>query len=171
MAKKWTSLYGNIPAERRARIEEQVAKDLAEMPLAEVRRARELTQQQIARGLQVNQAWVSKLERQTDMYVSTLRSYVEAMGGQLEIVARFEDGAVRLKQFDELDREITEWVQATKDRLEDSAPNAVLLPHVSIWNPPPTNARIWQWGDRSITPGSQTPGGNTTAPDDEAVAA
>jgi transcriptional regulator with XRE-family HTH domain len=168
MAKKWTSLYGNIPAERRARIEEQVAKDLAEMPLAEVRRARELTQQQIARGLQVNQAWVSKLERQTDMYVSTLRSYVEAMGGQLEIVARFEDGAVRLKQFDELDREITDGVQATRDRLEDSAPNAVLLPHVSIWNPPLTSARIWQWGDRSITPGSQTPGSNTTAPDDKA---
>src|SRR6266568_2561785 len=161
MAKKWTNLYGNIPAERRARIEEQVAKDLAEMPLAEVRRARELTQQQIARGLQVNQAWVSKLERQTDMYVSTLRSYVEAMGGQLEIVARFEDGAVRLRRFDELDPEVTDSVQATRDRLEESAPNAVALPHVSIWNPPPTNVRIWQWGDRSITPASQTPGSNT----------
>src|SRR5438067_2029563 len=84
MAKKWRDLYGAIPAERRARIEASVAQDMAEMPLAEVRRARELTQQQIARNLEVNQAWVSKVERQMDMYVSTLRSYIEAMGGDLE---------------------------------------------------------------------------------------
>src|SRR5262245_54397054 len=77
MAKKWRDLYATIPPDRRACIEAEVTRDLAEMALAEVRRARELTQQQIAKNLDVNQAWVSKVERQTDMYVSTLRSYIE----------------------------------------------------------------------------------------------
>lgn len=108
MAKKWRDLYATIPPDRRARIEADVARELAEMALAEVRRARELTQQQIAKNLDVNQAWVSKVERQTDMYVSTLRSYIEAMGGELEIVARFGDKAVKLRQFEDLDRGHTE---------------------------------------------------------------
>src|ERR1700730_614013 len=121
MTKKWRDLYENIPTERRARIEAQIAKDLAEMPLAEVRRARELTQQQIARSLEVNQAWVSKLEHQTDMYLSTLRSFVEAMGGELEIIVRFDDGAVRLRQFEEIDREASDWVQS-RSGSEQSVP-------------------------------------------------
>lgn len=105
MAKKWRDLYTKIPPDRRARIEAEVAQDLADMALAEVRRARELTQQQIAKNLDVNQAWVSKVERQTDMYVSTLRAYIEAMGGELEIVAHFGDKVVRLRQFEDLDRD------------------------------------------------------------------
>jgi len=49
------------------------------------------------------QAAVSKLERRTDMYLRTLRSYIEAMGGQLEIIARFPGQAVRIMQFETLD--------------------------------------------------------------------
>jgi hypothetical protein len=45
---------------------------------------------------------VSKLERRADMYVSALRTYVEALGGELEIVARFPDGAVRITQFEQI---------------------------------------------------------------------
>lgn len=103
MAKKWRELYSKIPAERRARIEAQVAKDLAEMPLQELRRARALSQVRIAEILGMTQPEVSKIEHRTDVYLSTLRSYIEAMGGELEIVARFPDGAVRVNQFKDVD--------------------------------------------------------------------
>jgi len=57
---------------------------------------------QLAVSLHVKQASVSKLERRTDMYISTLRGYIKAMGGDLEIIARFPDGSVRINQFEEL---------------------------------------------------------------------
>jgi transcriptional regulator with XRE-family HTH domain len=72
------------------------------MPLQELRRARELTQTTLAELLHTSQPEVSRMEHQADMYVSTLRRYVEAMGGALEIVARFPDGAVEITQFHEL---------------------------------------------------------------------
>jgi transcriptional regulator with XRE-family HTH domain len=163
MAKKWTTLYDNIPADRRAKIEAQVTKDLAEMPLSEMRRARELTQQEIARSLDVNQAWVSKIERQTDMYVSTLRSYVEAMGGELEIVARFHDRAVRLSQFEEkLDSELNKPAEA-ENQPKQSIPSAESAPigHPAIWTSLPSEVRIWRSGDQTATTRSQTPSINT----------
>jgi len=49
----------------------------------------------LAEALNVQQPSIAKLERRTDMYVSTLRSHIEAMGGQLEIIARFPDGPSR----------------------------------------------------------------------------
>jgi transcriptional regulator with XRE-family HTH domain len=69
------------------------------MPLQELRHARRLTQQELAEHLESGQAAVSKLERRTDMYVSTLRRFIEAMGGELDIIARFPDGDVRLTNF------------------------------------------------------------------------
>ena len=60
-----------------------------EMLLGELRRAMALTQQGLADRLQVNQPAVAKLEQRTDMYISSLRSYVESMGGQLRIIASF----------------------------------------------------------------------------------
>ena len=74
---------------------------LREMPLHELRLARQKTQTQLASVLDVQQAAVSRIERRADMYISTLRSYIEAMGGRLEIVATFPDGAVRLTQLGE----------------------------------------------------------------------
>ncbi len=103
MAKKWRELYEKLPAERRAQIEKEVARDLAEMPLQELRRAREMSQTRLAEVLGTTQPEISKIEHRTDLYVSTLRSYIEAMGGDLEIVARFPDGAVRVRQFKELE--------------------------------------------------------------------
>jgi transcriptional regulator with XRE-family HTH domain len=61
--------------------------------LRELRRARELTQAQLAQGLRVSQAQVSRVESQADLYLSTLRSYVEAMGGELELRVVFGDGS------------------------------------------------------------------------------
>ena len=72
------------------------------MDLAEVRRALKLSQDEIARTLQIGQGSVAKIEKRADMYVSTLRRFIEAMGGELEIVARFPDHAVRIKTFAEL---------------------------------------------------------------------
>jgi DNA-binding transcriptional regulator YiaG len=104
--KKWRDLYDRIPADRRARIEAQVAKDLAEMPLNELRRARELSQTQLAKAMDTAQSEVSKIEQRTDLYISTLRSYIEAMGGELEIIARFPDGAVRINQFGDVENRV-----------------------------------------------------------------
>lgn len=56
----------------------------------------------LAKKLRARQATISKLERRTDMYVSSLREYIGAMGGKLEIIARFPDGAVRINQFRDL---------------------------------------------------------------------
>ena len=71
------------------------------MPLNELRQARALSQVKLAETLHVNQAAVSKIERRTDMYISTLRAYIRAMGGDLEIVANFPDGEVKIANFGE----------------------------------------------------------------------
>lgn len=60
--------------------------------LAQLRQARRLTQTQLAGALGVSQAQVSRVENQADLYLSTLRSYVQAMGGELELRAVFPDG-------------------------------------------------------------------------------
>ena len=90
--------------ERRARVDARVRAALEEMPLQELRRARELSQSRLAELLEMTQPEVSKIEHRTDLYISTLRSYIEAMGGELEILARFPDGAtVRVTQFEALE--------------------------------------------------------------------
>jgi len=102
MAKKWRDLIGKLPAERQERIRAGTAALLAEMPLYALRQAREQSQTALAKELGGSQASVSKMERRTDMYLSTLRSYIEAMGGELEIIASFPDGKVRINQFKEI---------------------------------------------------------------------
>ena len=99
MAKKFRNLLDKMPEERRQRIEEHTRQLMAEMPLQELRKALQLTQQQVAATLSMNQAAVSKMEGQTDMYVSTLRRFIEAMGGELRIVAHFPQGDVEINQF------------------------------------------------------------------------
>lgn len=100
MAKSFRILERRMSARARARSEEKARKLLAEMPLNELRAARQLTQEHLAKRLRVKQASVSKLERRADMYISTLREFVAAIGGELEITARFPEGEVRITQFD-----------------------------------------------------------------------
>ena len=69
------------------------------MPLQALRRALNLTQQQVAASLGINQVAVSKMEGHTNLYVSTLRRFVEAMGGELHLVAYFPAGNVGISQF------------------------------------------------------------------------
>ena len=96
----------NLPKERQEAITKRTAELIAEeATLRQVREARARSQEAVAQKLHIKQAAVSKLERRTDMYLSTLRSYIEAMGGKLEIIARFPDQTVRITQFEALDPE------------------------------------------------------------------
>ena len=61
----------------------------------------------LAQILRTKQANISKIERRTDVYISTLRDYIEVMGGELEITARFPDINVRINQFHQLDSKAT----------------------------------------------------------------
>lgn len=72
------------------------------MPLQELRQAHQMSQECLAKILLTKQANVSRMERRADMYISTLRSYIEAMGGRLEIIARFPDGEVHINQFEDI---------------------------------------------------------------------
>jgi predicted XRE-type DNA-binding protein len=100
MAKSFKMLKDRLSDGSRARIQKRVQDALEEMPLAELRQARKFTQQQIAESLKIKQASVSKMECQTDMYISTIRKYVEAMGGRLEIIAKFPEGSVKIDNFE-----------------------------------------------------------------------
>lgn len=104
MAKNFRELQAKMSSERRARSEAKAKRMIEEMALDELREARELTQEQLARALKIKQAAVSKMERRTDMYLSTLQGVIRAMGGELEIRAIFPDGTVRINQFQELRR-------------------------------------------------------------------
>ncbi len=84
---------------RRRRIDAIKSEMLAEMPLHELRRARALTQRDLAEKLSVNQPAVAKLEQRADVYISSLRSYIEAVGGRLKIVAEFPEGEVAITNF------------------------------------------------------------------------
>lgn len=103
MARNYNELRAKIEPDRRERVEKRVAEAIRAMPLDEIREARALTQMQLAEVLQVSQGAVSKVERRTDMYISTLRSYVRAVGGDLQIRAVFPDGEVVIDQFGQLD--------------------------------------------------------------------
>ncbi len=73
---------------------------LAELLLSEIRKLAGKSQQQVVRALGIKQPSLSKLEKQSDMQISTLRKIVKALGGELEVVARFPKGSVKLDQFD-----------------------------------------------------------------------
>ena len=102
MVKKFSELRSRMSPQSQARAEAKAQAMLAEMPLNELRKARGLSQKMLAEVLNVQQPSIAKMEKRTDMYLSTLRSHIEAMGGQLEVVARFPDGAVRISNFSEL---------------------------------------------------------------------
>jgi len=91
-----------MPAERQRGIERRFQKSLAAMPLDQLRKAQQMTQLQLAGILGVNQGEVSKIEHRSDICISTLADYIEAMGGRLEIRAVFKDREVRITQFEEL---------------------------------------------------------------------
>lgn len=100
MANKFTDLVARRSPESRERVDAIYKQLRAEVPLHELRQAQQLSQAALAKTLHVNQAAISKMERRTDMYISTLRDYIRAMGGELDIVATFPVGQVKIENFD-----------------------------------------------------------------------
>jgi transcriptional regulator with XRE-family HTH domain len=85
---------GGLSPARRAKIEGRARELIGEeMALQQLRKALHLTQEQIARCLNIGQDSVSRIENRSDLLISTLRSYVEAMGGELKIVVAFKEGS------------------------------------------------------------------------------
>ncbi|MGF1676388.1 MAG: XRE family transcriptional regulator [Rivularia sp. (in: cyanobacteria)] len=92
MAKNLNEIIQKLPPSRVEKIEARAAQLIAEyMTLQDIRKARELTQERIAELLGIRQDSVSKLEKRTDLLLSTLRGYLNAMGGELELVVKFSD--------------------------------------------------------------------------------
>jgi transcriptional regulator with XRE-family HTH domain len=100
--RSFKGLTKGFSPERKARVAARVDVLKKSMALHELRQARERSQEELARELKVGQPAVAKLERRADMYVSNLRRYIEALGGSLEITARFPEGSVNIVNFGEL---------------------------------------------------------------------
>ena len=97
MARPWSEIRNRMSPEQRKRVEEKKNEFLKEIRLAELRRAVDKTQHDIAEYLGVSQAAISKLEQQPDMLIKTLSKYVEGLGAELVVSARFPDGDVEIK--------------------------------------------------------------------------
>jgi transcriptional regulator with XRE-family HTH domain len=94
MPRNVNDIIDSLSPAQRKKIERRAAQLVAEeMTLRQLRRARKLTQQKIAKSLKIGQEGVSKLEQRTDLLLSTLRSYVNAVGGSLTLIAEFPDRA------------------------------------------------------------------------------
>ena len=102
MSKPFNTLLEKMPAARRKKITVLTSHLKQEMALCELRQALDLTQTQLAETLNMKQAAISKFERQSDIYISTLRNILTAMGADLKIVASFPEGDVQINQFDEI---------------------------------------------------------------------
>ena len=102
MARKWKEIRGEFTPAEEAAIREKKAQAERALTLHQLRKARNLTQATLAKTLKINQCSVSALEKRTDVYLSTMRSYVEAMGGELRITAVFPDGEIAINQFEDV---------------------------------------------------------------------
>jgi transcriptional regulator with XRE-family HTH domain len=100
MAKKFHELRAKMSPEAQSRSAARAEAMLLAMQLQELRKTRNLTQVTVAKTMQVEQASVSKLERRDDMYVSTLRAYIKALGGELRLVASFPDAEIQVHPFE-----------------------------------------------------------------------
>lgn len=110
MARTLGEKIAQLPAKRRAHVNARAAELIAEeMSLRDLRKALSRTQVDIARALGVGQDAVSRYEQRADMLLSTLRGYVRAMGGELELVARFPNrDPVRLRGLGDLSSDAPE---------------------------------------------------------------
>lgn len=92
MATTLKTIMDRLPSERRERVKARAEELISEeLTLRDLRKARDLTQERMAEILEIGQDSVSRLEQRSDLLLSTLRSYVSAMGGSIELVARFPD--------------------------------------------------------------------------------
>ncbi len=99
MARNFKELQAKMSRGARVRSEAAASRMISEMGLAQLREAMDLTQESLADTLHVKQASISKMERRSDMYISTLSKIIEAMGGKLQIIANMPNGRVQIRQF------------------------------------------------------------------------
>jgi len=92
MATKWKDIKHKFSDERREEIKKEALAELDRIGFGKLRQARQLTQVALAERLDVPQAAISRMERRTDLLLSTLRGYIEGLGGKLELRAIFPDG-------------------------------------------------------------------------------
>src|SRR5579863_6881192 len=104
MAKNFRELEAKMTPKARARSDAKAQKMTEEMALSELRQAMGITQERLAKALRINQAGVSKIESRSDIFVSTLRKAIRAMGGELEIRAKFPTGEVKIRHFGRLSK-------------------------------------------------------------------
>ena len=116
MARNYKELQARMDPASRADNKRLVREELQRMALEELRCAKQLTQQDMAEMLDVPQSSISRIEQRADMYLSTLRNYIHAMGGVLQIQAVFPDGgAVVINRFgDYEDQPYMVWARAEK---------------------------------------------------------
>ena len=108
MTKNFSELQQKMPPRSRARSQARAAAMLKDMALDELRAARAMTQAELGHKLGLKQAAISRMERRTDVYVSTLAKFVEGMGGQLSLIAEFPaHNPVKLAGFSALDSVIS----------------------------------------------------------------
>jgi DNA-binding transcriptional regulator YiaG len=98
----FNKLKKSMSAQSQERIKKKIKQLQQDMALAEVRKAMSLTQVDLAEMLHIKQAAVARLENRTDMYISSLRKYITALGGELDIVARFPEGDVHIQNLHDL---------------------------------------------------------------------
>ena len=92
MSRNVNDIIRKLTPRHRKKVEARAAQLIAEeMTLRQLRQACRLTQQKVAKSLRIGQEGVSKIERRSDLLISTLRDYVQAMGGQLSLVVEFPD--------------------------------------------------------------------------------
>jgi hypothetical protein len=92
MSKNVNDIINKLSPTQRKRVETRAAQLIAEeMTLQQLRQACKLTQQKVAKSLRIGQEGVSRLEKRSDLLISTLRDYVQAMGGQLSLIVEFPD--------------------------------------------------------------------------------
>ena len=92
MSRNVNDIIRKLTPGQRKKVEARAAQLIAEeMTLRQLRQACRLTQQKVAKSLRIGQEGVSKIERRSDLLISTLRDYVRAMGGQLSLVVEFPD--------------------------------------------------------------------------------
>ncbi len=97
--KPFSELTKEFGPTQRARIEARKEELRASMHLHQLRQARAMTRKAVGDILQVNQPTIARLETHTDLYISTLRAFIEAMGGRLNITAEFPQGRVVITSF------------------------------------------------------------------------
>ena len=101
MARPFKELRDHMSPEARTRVNRRVRETLLEMSLQELRQSVSgVTQTELADLMKVTQGAISQLEKRHDVLLSNLAAYIRALGGKLELIARFPDTDVRITQFD-----------------------------------------------------------------------